>query len=645
MVRALINWRGSTASVLAGLACLTIATPPTRANPYGSPGELNDAQSGGGGLGQSASISADGSVAVVGEPNYNGGAGSALVYANTDGAWNVVQRLTPTGESGAGHFGAAVSIEPSGQTLVVGAPDNNGGVGSAWAFALSNGSWEQQGQLLGGAGETGAGKFGASVAVASSGYMAMVGAPMSDAGKGQVFTFYYEQGSGWYLFEHMDRVGVSGAAHFGASVAVSVNGSAALVGAPNASSGDGEVFPYSYFGLESPYWIDQEPIKSPTTGSNFGASLAMSRGGEYDMIGAPLANGGGGAVYDYRPSGAEQAIFTDPLGEGEGHFGASVALAGTSMDQLLVGAPGDNSGVGAAYDFDAANGGDWLTDGAALTPVPALAAGASYGSSVAVSAEGTSALVGAPGAGSADGLAVSFTGATVPGAPGSVGAVAGAESAAVSWSAPGTTGGSPITSYTVTSSPGSLQCHTSALGCTVLGLTDGQSYTFTVTAANSRGASVASSPSSPVTPQAPAAGAGGGSVGTPTGGGLLGATPPTSGGASLGPPGVTEYAGGGGSGSSAPSPLPPGRLRLLGRTKTSIRLAWTPPRGASGVIGYRVYEYARGRWQLVGTTVANGRSFTRRRLRIRSRHRFAVRAFYAGGRLSAPVMGAWATTR
>lgn len=52
--------------------------------------------------------------------------------------------------------------------------------------------------------------------------------------------------------------------------------------------------------------------------------------------------------------------------------------------------------------------------------------------------------------------------ATVPGAPTGVSAVAGNASATVSWSAPGSDGGSPITGYTVTSSPGAKTCTTSA---------------------------------------------------------------------------------------------------------------------------------------------------------------------------------------
>ena len=71
-----------------------------------------------------------------------------------------------------------------------------------------------------------------------------------------------------------------------------------------------------------------------------------------------------------------------------------------------------------------------------------------------------------------------------PGQPTDVSAVAGNASAQVLWTAPESNGGSAITSYTVTSTPGSKTCTTSTLTCTVTTLTNGVSYTFTVKATN-----------------------------------------------------------------------------------------------------------------------------------------------------------------
>jgi hypothetical protein len=92
---------------------------------------------------------------------------------------------------------------------------------------------------------------------------------------------------------------------------------------------------------------------------------------------------------------------------------------------------------------------------------------------------------------------------TAPAAPAGVTAVAGDSDAGVFWNRP-YDGGSAITGYAVTSSPGGSTCTTSGTtSCTVSGLTNGTSYTFRVTATNAVGTSAASSPSSAVTPASP----------------------------------------------------------------------------------------------------------------------------------------------
>jgi hypothetical protein len=66
--------------------------------------------------------------------------------------------------------------------------------------------------------------------------------------------------------------------------------------------------------------------------------------------------------------------------------------------------------------------------------------------------------------------------------------------ATISWSAV-TANGSPVTGYTVTSSPGGLRCSTSTISCKVSGLTPSTTYTFTVSANSAAGSSFAPSDS------------------------------------------------------------------------------------------------------------------------------------------------------
>jgi hypothetical protein len=88
----------------------------------------------------------------------------------------------------------------------------------------------------------------------------------------------------------------------------------------------------------------------------------------------------------------------------------------------------------------------------------------------------------------------------VPGAPVIGVAAAGNGQATVSFAAPSSNGGSPITSYTATSSPGSLMATGASSPLTVSGLINGTAYTFTVTATNATGTGAASAASNSVTP-------------------------------------------------------------------------------------------------------------------------------------------------
>ncbi len=95
-----------------------------------------------------------------------------------------------------------------------------------------------------------------------------------------------------------------------------------------------------------------------------------------------------------------------------------------------------------------------------------------------------------------------------PSAPTAVTAAGGDGTATVSFGAPASNGGAPVTGYTVSASPGGATVNTTGSPAVFSGLTNGTTYTFTVTASNSAGTGPASAPSNAVTPA--------GSPGSPT---------------------------------------------------------------------------------------------------------------------------------
>ncbi len=334
--------------------------------------------------------------------------GAAWVFTRSGETWTQQgSKLTGSGELGAGRFGSSVALSDDGNTALIGGWADNGSDGAAWVFTRSGGSWSQQGAKLTGAGETGSGRFGMSVALSDNGNTALVGGNHDNADEGAAWVF--TRGGGTWS-QQGGKLTPSGAgsseASFGASVALSGEGNTALIGAPT----DGDVGAAWVFVLSEGAWSQQG---GKLTGSGaeelatVGDSVALSDDGNTALVGGAGEADENGAAWVFVRSGSvwsQQGGRLTGSGEaGHGQFGESVALS-SEGNTALIGAPVDNEGVGAAWAFE--RGGEtWGQSGGKLT---AGEGEPEVGSGVALSASASTALLGARFAHSGAGAAYVF---------------------------------------------------------------------------------------------------------------------------------------------------------------------------------------------------------------------------------------------
>jgi hypothetical protein len=352
-------------------------------------------------------------------------------FAATAQASPELALVTPAKEESGGRFGASVALSADGDTALVGAPKEGGGAGAAWVFTHSvsmasppENDWENKGEELEiPAAESKPGdcsdeateeeaeeecRFGIGVALSADGDLAAIGAPHAYNNRGAVWIFARsDQSSRWSLAAELTDPEEEVDDRFGRSVAVSADGSTVLVGAP-MWRGRAWVFTRS-----SP--TEWAPEVTPLTRGaggvagegEFGQSVALSADGDTALIGAPGSPGAGGGAWVFQRSSSGWSAGNALKGEGQspaGRFGISVALSADGAT-ALVGARMNDEGMGAAWAFVPTSEG-WSEQGPMLTGLGE--AEEEFGSSVALSADGDSALIGAPHGEGVHGTALLF---------------------------------------------------------------------------------------------------------------------------------------------------------------------------------------------------------------------------------------------
>ncbi len=207
---------------------------------------------------------------------------------------------------------------------------------------------------------------------------------------------------------HSYKLAPASAISFGASV--SIDGNTAVVGAPNGgTSGSGIVYIYKRVnsGWTSTWSLDTT-IEAASTPSGFGYSVAVR--GDVLVVGAPYENqlvgmttyNNQGAVYVFERSGGvwnttAAASFTSPVDmsyDDSGTYNLFGNAVSTDGSSIAVGAPGSRGNAGSAYVYTK-TGASWSSNSLGLREVNS-SAGDFLGSAVAV--DGNYVMFGWPGA-------------------------------------------------------------------------------------------------------------------------------------------------------------------------------------------------------------------------------------------------------
>lgn len=380
----------------AGSATAALAPSTTKIVPSD---EQRQASSGyAGKYGASVALSADATTALVGGFEDNGGAGSAWFLTRDAGGWHQQPKVTSQGTVGAAWFADSVALSANGSTALIGAPLDNVNVGSAWVFTRGSSGWTQQAKLIGSTpSATVQDGFGIDVALSGDGSTALVGAYTYNGARGAAFT-YVRNGDAWDRFGGvLTGAGEKVSAYYGSSVAISSDGKIALIGGPSDDEGIGAAWAYT----RTPSGWKQLGAKLLPRGASghsaFGCRVALSSNGSTALVSGCRDAKGVGAVWifvrtsrGFVPQGGKLVAAGE---RGRGAFGYSAGLSGDG-NIAVVGAPDQASGRGGVWTFRRA-GRRWSQDGRVVIGDNEQGA-ASFGFAVAVSRNGKSVLAGGP---------------------------------------------------------------------------------------------------------------------------------------------------------------------------------------------------------------------------------------------------------
>ena len=371
-------------------------------------------------FGTSVSMSADGTTFVVGATLNNGNgtdSGHVRVYKFNSTIKTYTQLgLDIDGEEASDQFGTSVSISADGSTFAVGASRNNGVNGNisghvrVYKFNTTINTYTQVGLVIDG--EAANDQSGRSVSMSADGSTFVVGATgnngVNGISSGHVRVYNFNSTINTYTQVGLDIDGEAAFNEFGRSVSMSADGTTFVVGAIGNDgingTNSGHVRVYNFNSTINTYVQVGLDIDGEAVGDLFG-SVSMSADGTTFVVGATGNNGVTGIdsghvrVFKFNSTiNTYVQVGLDIDGEAElDSFGSSVSMTADGTT-FVVGAIGNdgvngtNSGHVRVYKFNST-----INAYAQVgLDIDGKAAFDNFGFSVSMSANGTTFVVGAP---------------------------------------------------------------------------------------------------------------------------------------------------------------------------------------------------------------------------------------------------------
>ena len=349
--------------------------------------------------GNFVALSADGNTAFVGGFTDNNYVGAAWAYTRDGGVWTQQgSKLTASDAAGQSRQGCWVKLSADGNTALVTGTGDDSGAGAAWIYTRSGGVWTQQGPKLVGSGAVGKAQQGVDAGISDDGNTIIVGGYYDSGFTGAAWIFTRSGGVWTQQGSKLVGAGAVGPADQGLSVAISGDGNTIAVGGAADNNGAGAVWIFARD--TNGVWKQQgnKLVGTGAVGNAWQGGVALSGDGNTLMLAGIADNSHAGAIWMYtRTDGTwtqqgNKLVGTGAIGSAQQGWSYALSADGNTA---IEGGISDNGSEGAAWVFSR-TGDEWKQLGPKIVGANMLGNPVCYGFSVALSADGTTAMVGAP---------------------------------------------------------------------------------------------------------------------------------------------------------------------------------------------------------------------------------------------------------